>query len=355
MSQLTEISILTRKFAVWLLFAFIGYIILKFTFEAGIAYWKKANPILLDPPHPRFGKLEYPKFTHVARSSSGLKFKLENVEGLPIKDATPAGRVYSMPKKLPTLLDTQRTRDIAAKIGFTDKEDPIDSTYYRFIAPEDKMRSLEINTITKNFKLKYNYIENLSVFTGDTIQNKEQAIAEVKNYIQFNSLFDDTILKGKITTTLLTFNPQTKIATTASSLSSSNLMKINFFRNDLDGKKILPPAFNGSYNFALYTPSTLVNKGVLEISYTFWPIATDDFATYALKSSEMAWQDLEDGYAYVVNLGNNSPENQIIIRNITLAYYDSEEPQNYLQPIYVFEGDNDFVAYLSAVSNDWLE
>ncbi|MBI3379618.1 hypothetical protein HY029_02565 [Candidatus Gottesmanbacteria bacterium] len=356
MSHLTEISLVTKKLALGLLIAFVAYIILNFMYNIILDYWKKTHPIpLVYVNATRFNKIPAPKFTHIAISSSGLKFKLENVEGLAIKDATPAGKVYSMPKKLPTLLDTQRARNFAVKLGFTNPEEPISSTYYRFTDPDDKLHTLEIDTTTKNFKLKYDYKNNPSLFAGDTIQNKDQTITEVKNYIQFNGLFDDAIAKGKVTTTLLTYNPQTKIASVASSLSDTNLLKINFFRNDMDNKKVLPPQFSESYNFVLYTPSTIINKRIIELFYTFWPIALDDFGTYPLRSSEAAWQDLTDGYAFVVNIGNNNSQNQIIIRNIYLAYYDSDEPQNYLQPIYVFEGDNDFVAYLPAVSNDWLE
>lgn len=356
MSQLTEISIVTKKIAIGFILVFVGYLLLRFMYNAGVSYWKRTHPkALIFINETAFGKLPAPKFTQVATSSSGLKFKLENVEGLPIKDATPAAKVYLMPQKLPTLLDAQKARGFAAKIGFSDPEEPLSSTYYRFTDPTDKLRTLEIDITNKNFKLKYDFANSPDIFTGDTIQNKDLAMTEVKNYIQFNSLFDDAVLRGKLIPMLLKYDPETKIATAASSLSESNLMKINFFRQDLDGKKVLPPGFNENYNFALYTPSGVVNKRILSIFYTFWPIATDDFATYPLRSSETAWQDLVDGYAIVENLGNNKPSETITIRNIYLAYYDSEEPQNYLEPIYVFEGDNDFVAYLPGVSSDWLQ
>jgi hypothetical protein len=53
-------------------------------------------------------------------------------------------------------------------------------------------------------------------------------------------------------------------------------------------------------------------------------------------------------------LGDNQ-EGQITIRNIFLAYFESEEPQNYLQPIFVFEGDKNFTAYVSAVDPEWID
>ncbi len=355
MSQLTEISIVTKKLAIGFVLVFISYILVKLLFDASIAYWKAMHPIPLYPPQEEFGKLPTPKFTHVATSSSGLKFKLENVEGLPIKTATSASRVYYMPKKLPSLLAAQKARDFAIKLGFKNKENPLTSTYYRYIDPEDRFRTLEIDINNMNFKVQYDYESNPSVFTGDTIQSKEQALTEVKNFIQFSGIFDGSILNGNVTTANLFYDTQTKTASVASSLSNTNLMRINYFRKDLDNEKILPPAFKESYNFALFTPADAPNKRILKLSYTFWPIAFDNFGTYPLRSSQMAWQDLVDGYAFVVKLGNNNADKQIKIRNIYLAYYDSEEQQSYLQPIYVFEGNNDFVAYLPAIVSDWLE
>jgi len=38
-----------------------------------------------------------------------------------------------------------------------------------------------------------------------------------------------------------------------------------------------------------------------------------------------------------------------------MGYFDSVVPQHYMQPVYVFEGDGNFVGYVPAVSKDWVE
>jgi len=40
---------------------------------------------------------------------------------------------------------------------------------------------------------------------------------------------------------------------------------------------------------------------------------------------------------------------------VYLAYYDSLDPQTYLQPVFVFEGDDDFLAYVPAVEAAWVD
>ena len=37
-----------------------------------------------------------------------------------------------------------------------------------------------------------------------------------------------------------------------------------------------------------------------------------------------------------------------------LGYYDPDVYQEYLQPMYVFLGDNNFVAYLPAITDDYF-
>lgn len=353
MGSLTEISVVTRKVVVWLTIAFIAYIIMKLLVQMGIASWKAAHPIPVAPPDVLFGKLPALKFPQNATSSAGFKFVLETIEGRP-PETTTAGKVYAMPKKTPTILSSQRAKAFAVKLGFTREPETLSSTYYRFINEHDNLLSLEVDITTMNFKLKYNYTKNPQIFFQGSIRSKDQAINEVKEFIGSNNLFDSDILNGKTTADILKFDITTKTFSPASSLSNTDAIRVNFFRNDLDGLKILPPGFDKSYNYVLYTAASSNNWKFPEVIYTFWPIEYDNSATYPLRSAATAWQNFVDEQATIINLGKNNPDN-IIVRNIYLAYYDSEEPQIYLQPIFVFEGDNNFVAYLPAIDSQWLE
>lgn len=353
MANLTDVSIGTRKLMIIGVFLFIGYLILKTLWGAFVVYYKATHPVAPPPPNVRFGKLPPPKFA-TSLSTSGMKFTLDNVDGKP-PESTNAARVYSMPKKMPTLLAAEKAKAFANKLNFINEPELISSTLYRYTDPVDPLRTLELDITTLNFKLKYDYLKKTEIFTNTNSIQKDQSATEVKNFIQSNNLFDDSIIKGKITSDPLVYDDLIKGFAPASSISTANTVRVNFFRSDIDKWKVLPPQFNKSYNYGLFTPSLLVNSHILEISYTFWPIAFDDFATYPIKTGAQAWQDMTDGYAWVVNLGNNNKNMNVSIRNIYLAYYDNSEPQNYLQPIYVFEGDKNFAAYLPAIPPEWLD
>lgn len=353
MASLTEIAVTTKKLAMWSVIGFVAYLVVKLLTGLGITYWKTTHPIPIPPPNVAFYKLPYPKFPNAATSSAGFSFILENIEGRP-PETTTAGKVYFMPKKSPDFLSSQRAKNFAAKLGFTDEPKELTSTLYRFIDPLEPLRSLEVDIATLNFKLKYDYPKKPQIFFQGQIRSKSEVENEVKDFISSNGLFDKSILNGNITLDLLKINLASNTLIPASSISNSNAVRLNFTRKELDGLKILPPGFNQSYNYALFTASDSIKTKITELFYTFWPIAFDNFATYPLRSSNSAWADLLDGKGTVIRVGYNTP-NHIIIRNIYLAYYDSEEPQMFLQPIFVFEGDNNFIAYLPATSEEWLE
>jgi hypothetical protein len=351
--NLTEISIAFRKLLIIGAISFIVFIMLRFLVGLAITYVKSKQYTPPPLPNVRFNVLPRPQFTGM-NSTSGYKFALQNIEGKP-PETTDSGKVYSMPKKLPTLLSADRAKSFASRIGFTKEPDQVQSIYYHYTDPTNPLRTLQLDIVNMNFTLTYDYEKNPAlVFNPNRSISKDQVIDAVKSYISMNGLMDGTIADGKIVGTLLTYQKESKDFTKAISISAADAVRIDFFRTDLDNMKMLPPGFDTSFNYALFSPTGDQLTNMLQLSYTYWPIAFDDFATYPFKSSIQAWQDLVDGYGFIVRLGNNTPDN-IIIRNIYIAYYDTPQPQPYLQPIFVFEGDNDFVAYVQAITSQWLE
>lgn len=319
--------------------------------DLGVTYWKITHPPPIPPPDAKFGRLPSPNFSHVASSSSGLTFSLVNIEGRP-PETTTAAKVYFMPKKVPTLLSTQRARELAARMGFTNPPKENTPTEYFYVDPLDTLRTFALNTTTLNFRYKYAYEKKGDLFESNTIISKDQAVGEVRTFIQSYGLFDGSILDGNIQSQYLTYDSGADVFRPSDSIAKSNSVRIDFWRKPIGEFPLVTPLFFQSYNYALYTRDPRVK--IVDLSYAFWPIAFDNVGTYPLKTSDMAWQDLIDGYAPIVNMGENKG-NTVIIRQIYLAYYDSPEPQMYLQPIFVFRGDNNFVAYLPAILPDWLE
>lgn len=352
MANLTEISIVTRKTLIFLIIAAVIFFILRFFVSFGIQYYRAQNQAPPPPPDVRFGKLPKPVFPKDAKNSRGLTFTLLNIEGKP-PETTASGKVYYLPKKFPTFESGERAKNLAKKLGFM-AEPEIQTTYYHYTDDTDRLHTLSIDSVYLNFQLKYDYVSNPQIFSGQTITSRDDTINQVKNFAQNQNLVDDTLLTGKITTDLLKYDLPSQKLIEAQSLSETQAIRVNFFRNDMDELKLVTPEFRKSYNYVIFAPATNRNlRNILTMSYIFWPIANNEFATYPLISATAAFQTLGEGRATVIEPGNN--EENIVIRNIYLSYYDNSEPQLYMQPIFVFEGDNNFVAYYPAISPDWLE
>ena len=75
--------------------------------------------------------------------------------------------------------------------------------------------------------------------------------------------------------------------------------------------------------------------------------------SYPLITGDEAWNKLVSGQGYIANPPKTG--SQAVIRRVTLAYLDLYLPSGYIQPVYVFEGDEDFVAYVPAIVDAWLE
>jgi len=257
-------------------------------------------------------------------------------------------------KKSYTFESGEEAKKLAKRFDFEEEQPVVDSVYYYYKSAKDPNLTLFIDSVHLNFQLRYNYTENQSILNLGQIASKEEAIENVQNYLEYTNLIDNSILKGKVTTEPLTYDDRLKKMVTATSLSAAHAVKIHYFRNDLEGMPVLPDEYDKSYNYAIYAKTLGVQlENVLEISYTFWPIAENEYGTYPLISGEKAYEALVSGKAEVIKKGNNG--NLVNIRKIYLAYYDSSTPQLYLQPIFVFEGDNDFVAYYQAVAPEYTE
>ncbi len=72
--------------------------------------------------------------------------------------------------------------------------------------------------------------------------------------------------------------------------------------------------------------------------------------SYPLKSIDSAWETLKKGDGYIASAEQDLQA--VVVRRIYLAYFDAEEAQQFLQPIYVFAGDNSFLAYVPAISDN---
>lgn len=350
MATLTETAYYTRKIINFSALGLIILILTKSIFSAGIKFWRTRRPPKTPPPAAAFGKLPQIEFPESKLAEKELVYRLETTTG-----GTPnlgdRAKVYFMPVKKSSLLALERAKTLARKMGFYAEPQKISDTVYQWRRDEPLVATLEMDIINSHFTIKKNWRENQSLLMEKVLPIKEQAITEAKSFLQAAGLLTEELNMGEGKIAYLRFVPPNLVP--AISLSEADLVRVNLYRKNLDDLPFLPANPKTSLVSLLFSGSRKREMRILEVNYTHFPLDRETFSDYPLKSSAQAWEELKAGQGFIANLG--VVEKEVVIRNISLAYYESNTPQNYLQPIYVFKGDIDFVAYVPAIRSDYLE
>lgn len=352
MASLTETAYYTRRAINWGILAIIAYVILRALWGVFIIIFLAIFPPKLPPPNHAFGKLPPVQFPSPAASPSAqLSFKLETIEGA-IPRASESATVYFMPKNAANLLALSKTQEFAGRLAFDTNPIQESKNIYRFNDAEFLLRKLRYDIVSDNFIIRYAFEQDTGLFGERNLPLLDAAQSEAKSILQTYNLYNDDIALGRSAVSYLKLSGDKLLETT--SLSQADAVRVDFFRRPIGLVKIVTPnPDEGPISF-MFSGSQNNKKRIVQFAYTFWPIDYETKATYALKSSAQAWQELQSGGGFIARYPKNGATTATV-RNIYIGYYDSYDPQTYLQPIFTFEGDQGFLAYIPAVSQDWIE
>lgn len=346
MATLTEVSYFTRK-GVKIALAFAVFVIIVPFIWKGV---KKAYLTIFPPPPPpptvRYGKL--PKIIlPESGQPNNLTYKLETVDGKLPKLAS-LGKVYFVEVNKSRLLELDRIKAKARTLGFTDPEKQIDDQNYEFVHPT-LPATLKVNVIYDQYKYKYDWTTDQDVFSKGNIRGNEQAFLQAKSFFQSLDLLAIDLTEGTPKYTYFAARPPEMIP--VASLSETDFIRVDLFRADLDKLRVVSPSANRSPVNITFSGNQDRGKSVVEANYTYSKIVDNDYATYPLKTVEQAWSELQQGGGYIAEKRSD----QITVRKVSLAYFESDGPQEFLQPVFVFEGDNGFMAYVVAITPQYQQ
>lgn len=348
--SLTETAFYTRRAINWAILGVIAYILLKIFWSIFVTVFLIFFPPQAPPPNHAFGKLPSLAFPATATSSARLTFELQTISG-DVPAASASANVYFMPKTAPNLLALNSAEDFATLMQFDPTPIQESKNIYRFNDAAFPLRRLRYDIVSGNFIIRYGFEQDPSIFTEKNLPTPDTIQQQAANDMQQFNLNKDDLTNGTTVTTFLKLNGTTLVPTT--SISQADAVRIDFFRAPIGDMKIFTPNPDVAPVDIIYGGSTNNKKRILELAYTYWPIDLTTSATYGLITSTQAWQELQSGQGYIARKPTNGTT--AVVRNIYLGYYDSYDPQTYLQPIFVFEGDNGFLGYVPAVAAPWTE
>lgn len=350
MTTLTETAYFTRNAIKFGSIGLVLLLVIRVIWGIFSAWWVKANPPPPPPPTVSFGKLPVLNFP-AKNDLPKITYKLETIEGtVPKLDSV--GAVYTSVIPEAKFLSLEKIKATAARMGFTLEPQALENQKYRFVSPNSPSTVLDIDKISGDFRLVFDFTGDSTVLSEKKLPNNDQAIAEAKSFLQGAGVYEKDIETGTGTVSYLKY--QAPDIVPAISLSEADFVKVALYRENLNNLKIVEENPLSPYISVVISGNRSREKHLIETNYHYNQIDREKSATYPLKNSSTAWQELQSGKGFIASLGENQ-DGMITIRRISLAYYDSRQPQNFIQPIFVFEGDRNFFAYVSAIDPKWVE
>lgn len=319
----------------------------KVVLDASIAIYLKIFPPAPPAPTVKFGKLTKIPFP-TSSITSKFTYILETPEG-----GLPTGipnqeKVYFMPKISANLLALDVAKEKAKALNFTSDAEQISDIIYKFKNPNFPT-VLDMNIITGTFSISYDLSADRT-----PIEIKppvaEVAASEFRSLLSSANILPDD-LSGTTTHNFLKLSGGSLV--NALSLSESDMVKINLFRKNYDNLPSMTGNPTEANVWALIGGAQNRDQQIIAAEYHYHPVDESQFSTYPIKTPTEAYSELQTGQPFIADVGVNKDGANIKIRRVYLAYFDPEEQTDFYQPIYVFEGDNGFTAYVPAVTSNY--
>lgn len=342
--QATKLTKNFFKFGGLLVFLVIAFIVI---FNGGKFIKELIKPTPPPPPTVSFGKLPEVEFP-VSLIKKQFTYSLDTVTGTLPKFPDRA-KVSKITYPSSNLLALKRAQSLVSKVGFNSEAFFIADNRYRWFSNEPFTKNITFDILSFNFKLSSNFIINESILKGLNLPNEDQAIKQAQSFLSDLSATPNDLDEGKTKTTLFSIKDFEIVPTT--SLSTAQLIRVDFYQKDVDNLPIFYPNPPSS-TMNLFVAGGKYNGQVVTGDFFHQNISTES-ATYPIKTAEEAFSLLKKGEAFIATYYGN--ENNISIKNVFLGYFLGETQQEYLLPIIVFEGNNGFYAYIEAIKDEWLK
>ncbi len=344
MATLTETAYITRKMIKYGGIIFISFLILRGLFLAGIAYYKKLHPPPPPPPNVAFGRLEKIPFPEKEKLNLNYTLELPTGEFPEFPDRV---KVFLEPYKRPNFSIWEQARSEASKFGFNGEPQAITSQVYRWTKKNPITTTLEMDIINGSFQYEYSWQEDPTILEAGSPPGEQQAINEAKTFASKSNNASEDLLSGeaKVVYIKVTGNKLIPVL----SLSEADFVQVDLFRKSIDELPVLTA--NPAQGIVSILISGSVKQRILKVNFNYFPVNYTNPATYPIKTPAEAWQELLEGQGFIASIKEGT--NQVTVRRVYLGYFDSYEPQTYLQPIYIFTGDNNFIAYIPAIVSNY--
>lgn len=303
---------------------------------------KDNTPIPTPTPSATFGTL--PEIVFPDSASRPKSFELELIEGRP-PEATHSAPIYLVPDKKPTLFSKRQAVTFGKKVGFLEEPVETSATILDFSDPGTNSR-LTVNIATNNFYMR-KYFPDTTVFQIPTITDQNTLVNHARGYFRELRLWNDSFTGSAVSYYSFDGTNLFKLPDARGAI----LARVDFFIPSVGPYPAVSPKLTSSDIYIVFTADRSDIREVVEASFQYFPADTNISATYPTISGQEAFDALIAGKGYIAT----SNTSQAVVRKVYLAYYQPSEHQDFLQLVWVFEGDDGFVAMVPATDPVWID
>jgi hypothetical protein len=318
---------------IWLLFGLGGFIKRVFF------------PTPPPPPTVAYGKLSaiaFPKQTE----TKDFTYTVDTLTGS-LPDFPDRAKVFKIKQPEANLMALENAKNILKNVRFESTPVPIGGNIYSWKDNSKIQRVISLDIFSYDFSISSSYLLDPNVLSAKRFPDIPGGTEVVMEFLKSLRNTPEDIDEKKTKAEL--FSIVNSSITPASSLSNAQLMQIYLFQKDVDEMPIYYSSPNQST--MQITVAGGDNPQIVQARFLHQKIS-DKSETYPIKSADLAFEELQKGKAFIA--AYNGTRKDILIKKITLGYYMQDQAQPHLMPIFVFEGNDGFFAYLPAVTDEWI-
>ena len=298
-----------------------------------------------------FGKLPKIQPSHTVTPPEGISFELDNIEGRPII-ATDSAQVFFLPEKKTRFGYLQKSYLMAKTVGFDTQLVPHQTGDETTISFTDNEKKLTIDIASFNFEYKVNYENTPLLFEIATPTEEAVAKEKAREFLRSLDNYPEEMAQGTENVIYMNYDPVSQAFTVVDDVRQANVVEVDYFRSDIDTYPVVSPKYFNSSNFVVMVFKDQEHK-VIKAQMKFFERDKENIGVYPLTSGDQAWSELNTNKGFVVSPGGRSYP--IKIQKMFLGYYEPDSYQRYLQPVFVFLGENNFAAYVPAIGDNYIE
>ncbi len=371
MATLTEAANFSKNASRRIIYATGGLILLFVLFLVVRALVATILPEKAAGATVAFGKLPKYDLSEGIKPPAGITYSLQTISGS-LPQLPSMAKVFAIEQPQPLFGDVERFIRRAATIDFSADPEEISPGKLRFIDQEQTGRILTMDTINGNINFTSDYLSDpkIAQTRPETI---EEAQETARNFFRALEVNLEDFGPEQVNIKKMRIDAGTLVETPA--LAGTNLVLVNFVRDDLDGLDVIWPRADKVSVWALVSGTEVV-----EAASSMARVLGYKFATYPLKSPALAFEELEAGRVALTkrvelsglnqstppdsydeifsedqSLSETSLKSEVIILDVKLGYVESQKNNQYLQPVYMFLATGGLIAYVPAVDEAWVD